>query len=221
MALNRDKAEGRPALPPIEAGTHAVRLCRVYDLGVQMGEWKGVKKRANQIYLVFEFMDHFLSKEDGSPNTDLPRVSGKFIKLYPKADKGVEYDFCKALDPAGKYNGDWGSMVRDRLPALATTSVNERGRDQIDTLAGIPKGFNVAPGKVEVQVFDLDNPDKELWATMPEFIKTKISERIRDESVPPIKYDRTEAQAKVTVQEPVLESESADHNDLTDEDVPW
>jgi hypothetical protein len=225
MALSRDKAEGRPPLPAIEAGTYAVRLCRVYDLGIQQGEWKGEKKRGNQIYVIFEFTDQFMPGENGVPNTSLPRVSGKFIKLYRNAEKGIEYEFCRALDPAGTYNGDWAAMVRARLPALATVIVNEKGRDQIDSLAGIPRGFNIPEGIVEIQTFDLDNPDKAVWDKIPAFIKTKISERIRDEDLPPVKYQRTEAEAKVSPEEVGTVgtdgSITNENTEVSEDDVPW
>lgn len=223
MALQRDKAEGRPQIAPIKVGVHPVRLCRVFDLGVQIGEWEGEKKRANEIYVVFEFVNQFMPSEDGSPNRDLPRVSGTFVKLYKKADKGKEVEYASALDPTGEHGGDWGSMVAARLPALATISHTDKGRDKIASLSGAPEGFDIPPGKVTIQIFDLENPDKAVWDKMPDFIKERVSARVR-EDLPPIKYARTESEAKsdTLVVAPGPASETVPVLvTVGEEDVPW
>lgn len=194
MTLSRDKASSGGNYAPIGFGTYAARLCRVYDLGVQEREFKGEVKRSNQIYVVFELPTVFLI-EDGQPNKDKPRVIGAFINLYRGAKKGKEVEFATALDPAGKYGGDWAAMVRDRLPCFLTIGkAPNSDKEVIAALSGVPMGFDIPAGKVPVVVFDLDNPDPAVFAELPEFLKKALQERVQ-EGAPPVQYQRTEAQA--------------------------
>jgi hypothetical protein len=188
MAISRDnKGKGLPALPIIEAGTHPLRLCRVYDLGVQESEFKGKKKLASEILVGFEILDTFMVDEDGNEDTKKPRMVSRRLKLYKSATKGREFDWSRALDPTGKYNGDWAAMARDRVACFGAFIHNEKdGKvySNLETLTSVPRNFPVPDGQVEIQIYDLDNPDLEVFEKLPDFIKEIIEKRIPDDRQP-------------------------------------
>lgn len=199
MALSRNDAQSNARnYDPIEPGAHPMRLCRVYDLGVQERTWQGDTKRANEIYVVFEVLDAFMNGEDGEPDETKPRVMGRFVRLYKGAKKGTEIDFCRALDPRNEYGGNWAAMAAARLPCFGQVENNEKDgviKDKLAALSAIPKGFALPEGQVEIHIFDLDNPDREIWEKMPDFLKETIQQRVK-EGTPPQQYKRTEAEAK-------------------------
>lgn len=219
MALNAKNAEtqaGKP-IPVIEDGTYAARLIRVVDLGVQQNPFDK-EKRANEIIITFELMDEFLLDEDGNEDPEKPRVMSDFVKLYRGADKGKNVNFLRALDPTNQYDGDWGALQAAQAPCLLNIIVKNKDsgdKNQIDSISPPMKGMSFRDTIVPGYVFDLDNPDREVYDEFPDWIKEKINTRIRGDAAEPTTYENTESQA---IETQAAEPEVSDNKD---DDVPW
>lgn len=215
MALSGNKAAVTAGnIQPLDQGSYAARLVRVVDLGVQETTWQGQVRKADQLMATFEFMDEYLLDEDGNPNLELPRVLSIFVKLYRGAKRGRNVELLQALDPGNNYKGDWGELCKARVPCLLNVTVTEAGRNRISSVAPPMKGLNYRPCKVEGYVFDLDSPDRDVYDSLPDFIKEIIAERV--DGAEPICFNKSEA----TVIELQKDSETTELGS-EGEDVPW
>ena len=221
MPLNASKAqtEAGKAIPPIEDGTYAARLVRVVDLGVQVNPFDS-EKRANEIVVTFELMDEFLTNEDGNEDPEKPRVMSTFVKLYRNADRGKNVEYLRALDPSGQAEGDWGRLQEQRAGVLLniiTKEKNGKVHNNIDSMSPLMKGMSLRDCIVEGYVFDLDEPDREVFEALPDWIKEKIESRERGDNLAPTTYGTTEAQSmSAQAAEEEVGSTPAGSND-----VPW
>lgn len=169
---------------PIEAGTYPVRVAQVLDLGLQAQRpYQGQEKPpAHEIMLTYEFLDEFCLDENGEEDTEKPRWLSEQIPLRSlMAEKAKSTQRYKALDPDEEFDGDFTQLVG--LPAVATVVQNAgKGKNagkvynNISALSAMrPKDANKAPELVNPpKVFDLDNPDMEIFGSLPEWIQDKI-----------------------------------------------
>lgn len=254
MALNAKTAAGsngggkKVAQPNMEPGTYPVRLVQIIDFGLQpQRAYKGEDKApAQEVGLTYEFVDCFLVDEEGNELEDKPRWVSEIIPLRNlKADLATSTKRIKALDPDNVHDGDLTQMVG--CPANATITVNESKGKVYTNIAGLtpmrPKDAAKCPElKNPTKVFDLSDPDLEVFNSFPDWIKDKIKGNLNyagsklaqllgeegqrkdvpkageqgrekaGESEQKELADRAGAEARVQVQEPNLNEEP---------DLPW
>jgi hypothetical protein len=217
--FSRDKGtSGGTALPPIPGGGHPARLVQLVDMGIQISVWKGERKKARTVYVTYELMDLFAPKFDeegkiieGEFDMERPRVQGEFVKFYKNADKGKEVERCRSLDPENKYDGDWAAMVMNAVPCILNGHVDTKdGKTffKLDSVSPAMAQLEYREPLLERFVFDLDSPKSEIWEKIPDWLKEKVDQRVRNNE--PDTYGRTEAQAEA-------EQVEEDPND----DIPW
>ena len=189
MALNAKKVpttggSNGPKQEPIEAGAYDVRIAQILDLGLQKQDpYQGKEKPPVQmISITYEFLDEFCLDEDGEPMEDKPRWLSETMPLYSLgAEMAKSTKRYKALDPEEDFEGDFTKLAG--MPGVLTVVQNPgKGKNagniynNVASLSAMrPKVAAKAP---ELQnppkLFDLDDPDMEIFGSLPEWIQDKI-----------------------------------------------
>lgn len=186
MALNASKvvSKGGMSQSQLDPGVYPGRLVQVLDLGLQAQRpFQGKEKDPIQeISLTYELSDEFMKDDDGNDLTDKPRWVSEIIPLHHlKADRAKSTLRYNALDPNGDFGGDFTQCLS--VPVNITIVVNESGVKVYTNVAGIapmrPKDAARMPDLVNTpKFFDLDAPDMEVFNSLPEWIRTKITENL-------------------------------------------
>jgi hypothetical protein len=187
MALNARKVKSvakGPQQEAMEAGTYPARVVQVIDFGVQeQRAYKGVAKPpAQTVYLTYEFLDEFCKDEDGEDQDDKPRwLSEQFPLLSLEVDLATSTKRYKALDPEENFGGDFTLLVS--APCMVTINQYEskgQMRNGVSSVAPMrPKEAAKAPELVNPpKVLLIDNPDLEIFKSLPEWMQEKIKESL-------------------------------------------
>lgn len=172
----------------IEPGVYPARLVQIIDLGLQSQRpYQGKDKPpAHEIMLTYELVDEFMKDEEGKDLENKPRWVSETLPFYGlHADKAKSTQRYLALDPKGDYDGDFTKAIES---PCNVTIVNNAGKDGkvYDNVANIaamrPKDAAACPQLVnKAKVFDCDNPDMEVFNSLPEWIQKKIKENLNYE----------------------------------------
>jgi hypothetical protein len=195
MGLNASKVEapnskGKIVLEPLDPGVYPGRLVQVVDLGVQPQKpYKGEDKPPIQeVMLTYEFVDEFIKDEEGNDIENKPRWYSETIPFYSlNADRAKSTQRIHALDPEGVHNGDLALMVGS--PCNITLVHNNSGDKLYVNIAGIAtmreRDVKKCPElKNPPKVFDLSNPDLEIFGSLPEWIQDKIKKNLKYQGSP-------------------------------------
>lgn len=177
MALNARKVKNNsgPKAPLIDDGVYPGRLQGVVDCGLQPQEYKGESKAPkNEIWTTYELSDEFMPDEDGNPNEEKPRWFSEFIPL-----NNLDSDLARstkryyALDPNEEEEGDWAVLTG--RPVNVTIVTKGEYNNIGGTAAMRPKDAAKLPELVNApRVFSMDDPDVEVFLTLPNFVQDKI-----------------------------------------------
>lgn len=189
MGINAAKAAGgvgkeRVEQPVLEAGVYPARLVQVIDMGLQAQRpYQGQDKPpVQEIMLTYELVDTFMVGEDGEEIEDKPRWVTEIIPLHNlKAEKAKSTKRYLALDPNCDFEGDFSKVVG--VPVNVTLVQNQVQEKTYVNVAGIasmrPKDAIKTPALInDSKIFDLDNPDLEIFSTLPEWIQEKIKKNL-------------------------------------------
>lgn len=169
------------AQEPLEAGTYQARVVQVIDLGLQpQRPWQGQEKPPSyQISITYELVDEFMKDEDGNDMEDKPRWISEILPLRSLSnEKAKSTQRYKVFDPNNVFGGDFTRVVE--TPVMVTI-VNNKSGDRIYNNVGNvsqmkSRDVQRCPALVNPpSVFDLDNPDMEVFNKFPQFIKDKIT----------------------------------------------
>ncbi len=182
MSLNTNKSNSsRPDIPPMEPGTYMARTVIIADLGLQVqAPFKGESKPpVEKVSFTYEFVDEFLQDEEGHDLTDKPRHLSEDMAIYPlTAERAKSTLRAKALDPTDSTGGNLGLLVD--TPCMVTVVHNPRKDGGVwENIANVaPMTTKAAKACVELvnkaRVFDLDEPDLDVFKSLPNFIQKKI-----------------------------------------------
>jgi hypothetical protein len=185
MPIKAPKSQGGPRQPVVEVGTYPARTVQIIDLGLQPQAFKGESKPPKrEISVTYEFPTEFCIDEEGQPMEDKPRWLSEDFVLYSRgADKSKASQRMVALDPTDAFDDDW-SLVPD-TPCLVTVvhNVNKNKKDDsgnfmvyanIGNVTAPMKGQEVPALINEPKVFDLSDPDLEMFKSFPEWLQNKI-----------------------------------------------
>jgi hypothetical protein len=164
----------------MDPATYPARLCQLIDLGLQPRSYKGEKKDpAREIMLTYEFVDEFLKDEDGNDDPDKPRWLSESMPLFNlEADRAKSTARYLALDPTQEHEGDFVKLLG--VPCLVTIVHNKGKGDRVfENIAGVApmreKDAKKCPELVnEPRVFDLEEPDMEVFLGLPKWVRDKI-----------------------------------------------
>lgn len=236
MALNASNIKAKQApqdrviQPAFEPGTYPVRLVQVIDMGLQeQRAYLGEKKPpAQDVSLTYEFVDVFMIDKDGNEVLDKPRWHSEVINLRSfKADLATSTKRIKALDPKDVHNGNLAALVG--APALATVTVSKKGEKTYVNIRGLTVMRDKDIAKLpELQnptkVFDLEEPDLEVFNSLPEWIREKIKGNLKyeDSKLQALLEGKANDVVQAPAEPPHEEEEDSPQADfLGEDDNPW
>ena len=193
MSLNAKKVAHSggnkgPAQEAIDPGSYPVRLAQIIDLGLQnQRPWQGeAKPPAHEMMLTYELLDEFCLDEDGKPDEDKPRWLSETIPLRSlMAEKAKSTQRYYALDPNEDADGDFTALAS--APANASITQNAgKGKNvgkiynniQMLTTMRTKDAAKAEPLKKEPKVFVLDEPDLEVFNSLPDWLQDKLKSNL-------------------------------------------
>ena len=151
-------------------GNHVSRLYSIVDIGVQKSQY-GEKR---QVIMTYELCNELM--KDGRPF-----VVSKFytLSLHESSNLCIDIEGIvgKKIPDDVKQTFDFRKMLG--LPCMLHV-VHEDGKENkkrasVKSIASVPKGL-VAPPLVNPAIFfDLDEPDWNLFETLPDWLRKKIN----------------------------------------------
>lgn len=209
-----------PAQDPIDVGNYPARLVQVIDLGLQpQRPYQGQEKPpAHMLFTTYELTDEFMKDEDGKDIEDKPRWLSEDFPLHSlKSDRARSTQRYNVLDPDCANGGDWGELLT--TPCMVTVTQSEgKGKNAgkvYNNIGGTSpmraKDAERTPELVNPpKVFDLDQPDIEIFKSLPEWLQDKIKGNLEYKGSP----------LDLKLSGSVTEAPAA--NDETfDDEVPW
>ena len=193
MGLNANKIKRErtgPKAEPLEPDVYRARLVQVIDLGLQpQRPYQGKEKPpAHEIVLTYELVDEFMKDEDGNDIEDKPRWISETLPFYGLfADKAKSTQRYYAFDPDEAFGGDFAKCIG--VPVNVTVVNNISGDTVYNNVGNVAamsgKKAATCPELVnESKVFDLDNPDMEVFNKLPDWLQEKIKNNLNFQSSP-------------------------------------
>lgn len=194
MALKAPKGQPKTNFPEqknIEAGVYPARVVQIIDFGLQPQKpYKGQDKPpCQEIGLTYELVDEFMKDEEGNDIEDKPRWISETLPFYGLyADKAKSTQRYLVFDPKQEWDGDFANAIT--LPCNVTIINNPGSNGKVyDNVASIaamrPRDAASCPPLVnKPKVFDLDNPDMEVFNSFPKWIQEKLSNNLNFEGSP-------------------------------------
>lgn len=188
MSLNANKVPrtgGGSTQDPIEPGPYPGRVAQIIDFGLQPRKpFKGKEKSpAYTIYMTYELVDEFMVDEDGEVDEDKPRWISERLPLFSlEVENAKSTKRYNSLDPEGEFDGDFSYLAG--LPCsvnVVQNVVDNHGSSKVyNNIASISparkKDLSTFPElKKEPVVFTLDNPDLEVFESLPDWMKEVIT----------------------------------------------
>ncbi len=235
MALNAKKiksqSKARVQQDEIAVGNYMCRVAQVIDLGVRPREkWDTVsnsyvidneKAPAQNMMVTYEFCTEFVKDAEGVDDETKPRWLSESMFLFSlDVDLATSTKRYKAIDPTLTFDGDWTKLVGE--PCMVTIVHKKSGKAKIGSVAPAPKGMPFPELKNEPKVFLMDEPDMEVFGSLPEWLQEKAKEALSFKGSPleavlnggevstPVKEEKP-------VEAPTEPSVASDEGD----DVPW
>ena len=182
MGLNAKKVQGvnKQAAEPLEPDVYRARLVQLIDLGLQAQKPYQGKEKApvQEIMLTYELCDEFMKDEDGEDIADKPRWISETLPFYGLyADKAKSTQRYNAFDPTGEFDGEFAKCID--IPVNVTVVNNVAGDKVYNNVGNVAtmsakKAANCPELVNPAKVFDLDNPDMEIFNSLPDWLKDKI-----------------------------------------------
>lgn len=171
---------------PVDPGSYPARLVQVIDLGLQPQSYeKETKDPKNEIYTTYELSDEFMKDEEGEDIADKPRwISESFTLNSLNSDRAKSTQRYYALDPNAEHDGDWSKLLG--TPATVVLVSNPSKKDKTKVYNNIAAtstmrakdAAKLPPLKNPAKFFTLDDPDVDLFLTLPQFIQDKIKSNL-------------------------------------------
>lgn len=194
MGLNANKAgnkqNNRVEQPVIEADVYPAYLVQLIDLGLQPQKpYQGQEKApVQEIMLTYELCDCLMVDENGEELEDKPRWVSETLPFYGLfADKAKSTKRYLAFDPTEEFGGEFAKAVG--MPCNVTIVNNAKGDKvyaNIGNVASISakKAAQMPEIKNPTKVFDLDEPDMDVFNALPEWLREKIKGNLNYQGSP-------------------------------------
>lgn len=235
MALNIKKVsnnnKARVEQKNIDPGTYPGRLVQIIDLGLQAQRaYQGKDKPpAQEVMLTYELVDEFMKDEKGNELPDKPRWISETLPFYGlHADKAKSTQRYLALDPKQEFEGDFSRAIDTPVNVTIVNNISgEKVYDNVATISTMrPRDAQGCPELVNTpKVFDLDNPDMEVFDSLPEWIQTKIKGNLKYEGSTLQKLAGSGGSKKPQEKSDVAKRQQADDADeqkvVIEDDLPY
>jgi hypothetical protein len=192
MALNAKTAGSSqgPKQDLLEPDVYPARLVQIIDLGLQAQKpFQGKEKPPiGMVSFTYELVTEFMKDDDGNDIQDKPRWISETIPLHNlSADLAKSTKRYKAFDPSNQYDGDFIQCLDTPVNIIVTHNVSgDKTYVNVgDVTAMNPKKALACPElKNPAKYFDLDDPDIEVFNSLPDWIKKKITENLNFKGSP-------------------------------------
>ena len=229
MALNAKKIKDKNGFSEqklLDIDNYPARVVQVIDLGLQDGgEWNGEKKGpVNKIQVTYELVDAFMLDKDGNEMEDKPRWISEDLNIYgPQSDKAKCNQRYKAIDPDEVFEYNWAELINS--PCMVMTAHKEvRGKTYCNVGTVTPyivskRNPELPELKNKPKVFDLSEPDMEVFDGFPDWMKDKIKGNLEFKGSPLEAALGGEQPKPAKEEKPVPEKDEEDN--AGDKDRPW
>ena len=128
-----------------------------------------------------------LDGENGENIEDKPRWVSETIPLYSlNSDRAKSTQRYMVLDPKLEYDGDWSKLLDT---PVNVTLINKASKDKTKIYTNVSSisavrardALKFPPLINDAKFFDQDNPDVELFLTLPDWVQKKIKEGLEFE----------------------------------------
>ena len=172
----------------LEPGTYPARIVRVLDLGLHpQQQFPGDPKQKPPAYMInvtYELVDVFMQDEDGEDIEDKPRwISEEFPLHSLSSDLARSTKRYKAIDPDGKYEGDWAQLLGSPCMVTTAQSVSKKNGQTYDNVSNVTQARARDAAKMPelknpALFLDLGNPDLEIFGKLPKWQQDKIKSNL-------------------------------------------
>ncbi|MGL5324959.1 MAG: phage replication initiation protein, NGO0469 family [Aeromonas sp.] len=238
MALQAKRVKftgGKPKLqsPLLDADNYPARLVQVIDRGLQKNFFDAEKVN-HEVMLTYELDGVFCLDENGNDVLDKPRWFSETINMIELPEgmdlleiyndqfrgKAKMVTRSRAFDPKGVKEFDFSEMLDS---PCAVTIIQKKKKDgemknEVGNVTAPMRGMQVAPLVNKPKLFALDNPDMEVFGSLPQWLQDDIKNNLE------FKGSKLEAllNGKPTPKEPVAKLPDEPVPAAGgDDDVPW
>lgn len=218
MALNarKIKSAGKKFVeqPNLEVANYPARVVQIIDLGLQDGgEWAGEKKPpVNKMHITYELVDAFMVDKDGEEIEDKPRWISEDLNMFsPDQDKAKCNQRYKAIDPDEVHDYNWGELLGAPCGVLVA---HKKSKGKVYDNVGLVTPYVVSKRNPELpelvnepKMFDLEEPDLDIFNSLPQWLQDKIKGNLEFKGSPLDKLLQGD-------DEPEEEPEQDDEDDL-------
>jgi len=193
MALNARKVASTggsngPSQDPIEVGSYPCRIVQIIDCGLQpQRAFQGKEKPpAYEIMMTYEFTDEFCLDDDDEEDTSKPRWLSETFPFHSlEMDLAKSTKRYKALDPKEVHEGDFTALID--MPCTVTVVQNEgKGKNTgkvYNNISAVSAMRSKDAAKVvelvnKPKVLVLDNPDMEVFKSLPQWLQDKLKDNL-------------------------------------------
>jgi len=166
----------------VEEGTYPARIVQLIMLGSQLQtDWQTGEakedKEGNVIYkpevwITYEFPTERIRYENDEGETvDRPRWQSKTYTLSMHEKAG----FRKLMDAACPDGESLDDLIGQ--PCIVTVGSTSGGKAKITGVSSPMKGMEVGMLENVPVIYDLDEPEQEIFDTLPNFLQEKINNR--------------------------------------------
>lgn len=186
MALNVNtapKGNGGKKSDPVDQGNYAARIVQVIDLGLQpQRPYQGNEKApAHEIMMTYELGTEFLKDDEGNDDVTKPRwLSETFTLNHISKDMAKSTKRIKTIDPKNATGGDFSRVVNAPVTVTVVHKPKPDGGVYVNVGNVTPpmKGMVVPELVNPPKVFMLDEPDLEIFKSLPEWLQEKIQSNL-------------------------------------------
>jgi len=165
----------------MDAGTYPCRVVQAIFFGLQeQRPFKGTPKDPrDEVGYTYEFLDEFCLDDDGEEDKERPRwLSERFPVHNIEVDNATSSKRIKVLDPEDNLDGDFLAVIGTPCMVTITKTVNKKDQEvnYVATISAMrEKDAKKAAVLVnEATVFDVDEPNQEVFDSFPDWIKEKL-----------------------------------------------
>lgn len=189
MALNTNKLKKMNTTSSfvpqeaLEPDSYPSRVVQVVDLGLQpQRPYKGEEKAPrHSIMITYELTDAFMLDENGEELKDKPRWISERMPIYDlSSERATSTRRYNAIDKAGKFGGDFSKVLGLPCSVLLTVGKDQKGNDRnyVGDVSPVMRGLQVADLINEPKFFDLDEPNLNVFRSLPEWLQEVIKSNL-------------------------------------------
>lgn len=181
MGLQAQATNGeRTQMQLPKKGPRPAVLTGLIDIGVQTREYQGeMKKPCREFIPLYTLPTDTFETDEGETRNCTVRPFP--IKLMPGATRGKYFDMIQAFDPDGDvFTGGTHDLIKLLgKKVFANISHSEPDKDglvyaNMSAVSEIPVDYPVPEVEEDFFIFDLDSPDRELFASLNSWVQGQI-----------------------------------------------